>query len=299
MGQAWQYTVTAEDPDSPAASLTYSLDGPIGDPEVTFDAATGQLSWTPSTAGQSNTFTLRVTDPDGSSTPQSFTATATAPRVGAVPVIDSVPTGPAILGQTYQYQVVAHDPNGDKITYSLANPVAGTSIDPVTGLLTLTPAAVGVIAISIIADDQIDGSRTQSFNLDVVAPANRLPRITSVPTGPAVEGQTWSYRITATDLDNDPLTFSVGYSGPETVTLVGGNTVQWIPTAAGLSLPLVIAADDGRGGSVTQSFTVNSTVVPVTDPGNVGPPSPPRHAALSMSGRCGPTLPKRPMPMAT
>ncbi len=271
VNQPWNYTVTAVDPDNTAASLVYSLDAPLSDTEVVFNTATHQLTWTPSTTGQTKTFTLRVTDPDGSSSLQTFTATAVATRVGALPIFDSVPTGPAIVDQPYTYQAVAHDPNGDAVVYSLAQNVAGASIDPVTGLLTFLPTALGTVTFGIVADDQTDGAPTQSFDLDVVAPANRSPRITSVPAGPAIDDVLWSYDLAGTDPDNDTLTWSVSSSGGETVTLVSGHRVHWTPSAADVSVPIVVTADDGRGGVSTQSFTIASVAAPVNNPGNAAP----------------------------
>ena len=56
------------DPDCPAQTLTYSLDG-CSPANAAIDAVTGQLSWTPTPeqAAQTNTLCLRVTDDRGSS----------------------------------------------------------------------------------------------------------------------------------------------------------------------------------------------------------------------------------------
>ena len=232
VGDPWSYTPAAVDPDDPEATLVFSLPEPESDPEVSFDGQT--LIWTPAEAG-SKTFTLRVTNiGDGSFAEQTFTATAASARLGALPRITSVPDGPAVLGDTYRYQILAHDPDGDPLVYSLATGPTGADLSA-TGLLTFTPEDTGAVAFTLRVDDQIDGYVEQSFTLDVVLPPNNPPRFTSAPTGPALTGSTWLYHARAVDPDGDPIAYSLDNDsiarGAQIDPLTG--RLQWTPDATG------------------------------------------------------------------
>ncbi|MFN9917063.1 MAG: hypothetical protein ACK53L_31020, partial [Pirellulaceae bacterium] len=188
------YVIVATDPDSTPAQLVYSLQSPIGDASVTFNPLTRTVGWLSSAAGQSKTIRVRVTDQAGSFAEQTFTMVSIPARTGAAPRITSVPTGPAVLGQEYLYEVKAFDPNGDAIVFSLGQAVSGASIDAVSGKLVFNPTTTGSVNFVIHASDNIDGTAIQSFTLNIVAPPNQPPEIVSAPVGPAVFGTPWTYK---------------------------------------------------------------------------------------------------------
>ncbi|EMI22574.1 Na-Ca exchanger/integrin-beta4 domain protein, partial [Rhodopirellula maiorica SM1] len=269
---AWSYTIFANDPDGDDNELTFALELPSSNSEVTL---TGNvLSWHPTNPG-SETFRIVVTDEDNESTVQSFTATALSSRVGALPEITSVPTGPAVRGNTYQYQVVAFDPNGDPLTYALAEPVAGASIDPQTGLLSFTPDSASSVDFDIEVSDGIDGTRTQSFTLDIVSPPGTPPRITSSPVGPAVSNQAWNYTLAAIDSQGDAITYALdavsSSNGTESVSFNSTTrTLTWTPTDADLTIIVTLSATD-TDGTTPQTFTLGSIAPPSTGGSNESP----------------------------
>ena len=261
VNQAWSYLVAATDPDSDNGTLVYSLQATDAGGEATFNPLTRTLSWTPS-ATTTRTFTIRVTDSDLSYTEQTFSITPQALRVGQTPTITSVPTGPATVNQQYVYQVNAHDPNGDVLTYTLEQPVAGATLDPVTGRLAFNPVATGSVTFAIRVADGVDGYSTQTFTLDVVAAANHAPRITSSPVGPAIHGQAWTYQLTATDADGDGVSYVLNYAGAESVSMNSQGLITWAPSASGASIAATVVANDGRGGTSSQTFTMSAASRP-------------------------------------
>ena len=283
----WTYVVQATDPDGSDDELVYQLvddgsaDRPLATGEtVSFDPDTGTLTWsTPEPSGR--TFTVGVTDQAGVQSTQTFTATASVARQGQTPRITSVPQGPAIVGRPYAYQVVAFDPDGDPLRYLLDGPAGGATIDPITGQLSVTPTNTTAIELTIRvrdvdANDQtLDGSVTQSFTLPVVRAPGSLPQITSTPVGPAVVGQTWTYRPSAIDPDGDAVTIdwdtNGSSTGNETVTYNATTSqVEWTPTVAGAEVTLRVTATD-RDGETSQTFTI-AAVAPVVNPaGNDAP----------------------------
>jgi len=260
----WSYTIAATDPDDDDGALAYTLQQPSGAQGVTFNQGTHVLTWTPSATG-SLSFTLRVTDPHGSYTEQTFTVPAEEdePTLQA-PEITSVPTGPAVVGETYQYQVVAYDPNGDELTYSVTcmPPVTGLSIGEHTGLLVWdSPEEGDDFEIEITVSDGTLIAE-QEFNLDVVAP-NSAPRITSVPTGPAYAEEPWSYTITATDAEDEEETLVYTLEDPAEPLPSGveydsdTHTVTWTASAAG-NRTFTVRVEDSQGAYAELTFTVTA-----------------------------------------
>tara|TARA_R110002167_G_scaffold352262_1_gene565134 strand:- start:1303 stop:19128 length:17826 start_codon:yes stop_codon:yes gene_type:complete len=263
--QPWTYTVTATDVDSDDAALFYSLMSPE---QVTgvieFDTVTHTLTWTPAVGdvGTSQSFTVRVTDSAGSWREQSFTVPAVAvPVQNDPPEITSIPTGPAVVGTSYSYQVTAFDPEGETLTYSVdsASEAVGITIDSTTGLLTWTnPPVAGNQSISITVTDEAANQFIQTFTLPVIT-LNHGPEITSVPTGPAYIDEAWSYQISASDADDDTLTYSL--LSPETLP---GNVsfddqtgiLIWTPSTGETELSFTVEVSDGNGGLATQSVTI-------------------------------------------
>ena len=152
---------------------------------------------------------------NGVQTTQTFTATATSARINVEPQITSVPDGPAIVGQTYVYDIVAFDPNGDNLQYGLVAPVDGVAVDPTSGRLTFDPTTAGSVSIAIEVIDVDDqgqpygGSATQTFTLPVVQPPGSIPEIVSSPVGPAAANQQWIYTVRANDDDGDAITIAL------------------------------------------------------------------------------------------
>ncbi len=267
VGVAYQYQVVASDDDGDP--ITYSLvTFPSG---MSINSTTGLLTWTPTVAQLgSQSVSIKADDGRGAQTTQSFSLSVVAPNTP--PTITSTPTGPAQVGSPYQYQVVAHDPDGDPIRFSLTTAPQGMVIDPNSGLLTWTPTAaqVGSPEVVIAASDGRGGIGTQTFNLlTEVTTTNHPPAITSTPPGPAVAGSPYQYQVVANDPDGDPITFAL--TSPPAGMAIDTNSglLTWTPTTAQEgSQPVAIVASDGRGGTYTQTFnlTVDAPASAPNDP---------------------------------
>ncbi len=95
-------------------------------------------------------------------------------RIGRVEIFNSPPvitsTPSAISGSAYSYQVIAQDPDADKITYTLSRCPSGMSIDSNTGMLkwSFTEKESGDHSIEIKASDPDGSESVQRFNLTIV-----------------------------------------------------------------------------------------------------------------------------------
>ncbi len=93
---------------------------------------------------------------------ESTGASLISPKVtiaNSAPIITSNPPT-SVNGDRYTYRVIANDPDGDTITYSLENAPEGMTIDRRTGTVNwqLTPDSRGEYTFSIIAEDA-DGAK--------------------------------------------------------------------------------------------------------------------------------------------
>ena len=259
-GETWTYqTVAVDDNDDP---LTYSLDSAV--PGAVIDPQSGMLSFDPGSNPQVS-FDVVVADGVDGSITQSFTLDIVDPP-GRAPEVTSTPVGPAIEGEEWAYVFEAVDADGDELSYSLESASSSTgsesvTFDTATGLATWTPSIAGAtLTLTLSATDNVDGTETQIFTVESVAtpsagPGNDPPEFSSSPTGPAATGQSWSYLATATDPDDDPLSYSLDTSSTDRGMSIDSDTgrIDWTPEEPG-EFPVTVIADDGAGGTASQQF---------------------------------------------
>jgi hypothetical protein len=185
---------------------------------MTIDENTGRIEWTPFLFGGTTSVAVSVTVSDGrgGSFTQSFQLSVVDdPYEGnRAPQITSTPPGPAVEDHAYQYQVVAHDLDGDRLTYAFdyslrfppsewtSTPRRVCSPDPEVG-------QAGTHQFKIRVDDALRHGLPRDHLAGVTAAEanNRPPQITSTPPGPAVTSVP-RYQVVASDPDGDPLTYS-------------------------------------------------------------------------------------------
>jgi hypothetical protein len=115
---------------------------------------------------------LRVTPYDMQGTGEEVTSQEIA-ILNSAPTITSSPKGQKMKSNLYQYQVVAEDPDGDPITFSLTpSSPKGMTIDPQTGLIQWKVGQKdgGTHTIEVIAADGDGGRCTQKFTLTIKLP---------------------------------------------------------------------------------------------------------------------------------
>ncbi|MEW6039323.1 MAG: PKD domain-containing protein [Pseudomonadota bacterium] len=111
---------------------------------------------------------------DGSldSVPDTVLIQAVSPPNRA-PAIGSAAVAVAAVGEIYEYLVVASDPDGDTLAYSLAEAPAGMSIDGAGGAIRWTPASEGRYAVTVVVTDTRGATAAQSF--EIVVSGGSLP----------------------------------------------------------------------------------------------------------------------------
>lgn len=112
----------------------------------------------------------------GSGTPTGSAGSTSAGHRGLdlPPTISGSPLNAIVYGRTYTFVPAATDPEGNAVTFTIANKPAWASFDPSTGTLQGTPG-IGDIGsypnIRISATDGLYAVSLSSFSIDVVSSA--------------------------------------------------------------------------------------------------------------------------------
>ncbi|MCQ4240269.1 Ig-like domain-containing protein [Stutzerimonas stutzeri] len=247
--------------------------------------AASNLSFT-TAANATSAVTLTVTINDGGNTGNGGTLTDSKTATLQVTAINDAPTvanpiadQSATEDQPLNFQFAANtfaDVEGDTLTYSAqlagGSPLpAWLSFDPVTRTFSGNPTNgdVGPLSIQVTADDGQGGTVTDTFDI-LVTNTNDAPSVANpISDQNATEDAAFSFQFasnTFSDMDaGDTLSYSA--------QLVGGALPAWLsfdPTTRTFSgtpttgdagtLSINVIADDGNGGSVSDTFslTVNS-----------------------------------------
>jgi hypothetical protein len=156
--------VEASDPDGDTIAFSYQWvkngDELIGETSETFKDATLK---------KGDKIIFRVTPYDRVSTGQEV-ASQEFTILNSAPIITSSPQAQKLKSTLYRYQVVAEDPDGEPISFSLSpSSPKGMTIDPQTGLIQwkIGRDDAGTHTIEIIATDGDEGTCTQKYNLTI------------------------------------------------------------------------------------------------------------------------------------
>jgi putative Ig domain-containing protein len=195
VGAAYTWTPTASDPDG--GTLTFAIANRPG--WATFSTTTGRLAGTPTAAGTFGNIGISVSDGSASASLPAFTITV-QPAPNRSPTISGTPTTSVLQGTAYSFQPTASDPDGNMLTFSIANRPAWASFDAATGRLTGTPGAADVGTTTGVVISVSDGAASASlaaFNISVQAVANGSATLSWLPP--------------TTNTDGTPLTNLAGF----------------------------------------------------------------------------------------
>src|SRR5712692_6921190 len=241
---------------------------------MAIDPVKGIVVWVPTfdQVGTANVL-LRVQDGKGGVDLQSFQITVS--NYDTAPVITSTAPSPAVVGVAYRYAVKAQDAEHDPLSYTLGTvspaPTGGNpnplTLNGTTGVLTWTPLsgdATKTFTIPITVSDGHGGTATQNVSLLVNSTGtDHAPQFTSTARTSIALGQTYLYQVTATDPDNDVLTYT--FTGTPPTGMVFNSTfnipnqalITWTPLASQVgSNTFTVQVSDGRGMSASQTVTV-------------------------------------------
>ena len=256
VGLGQPYLARVAGTDQLDRALEFSLvSGPTG---LTVDSD-GTIQWSPGSDDLGEqTVELLATNVDGETESFEFTLTVVGRPVINSPVIESTPTLSAVVGNEYQYNLAANDPDGDVLSFELVDAPDGLTIDPSRGTIRWTPQAdqIGQSDVTVEVTDPDGATATQTFTLRV-SRAGGPPIITSIPPTEVNVGGSFLYSVIARDAEGDPLNYRL-LEAPEGATISSTTgEISWTPAADQLGQQvIVIEVSDGFGGAATQAFSV-------------------------------------------
>jgi hypothetical protein len=257
-GSPYGFVPTASDPDGDA--LTFSISGRPS--WATFDTSLGRLAGTPP-AGTTGTFgniVISVSDGAGSASLPAFAITVTAATSNRPPTISGSPPTTATQGTAYAFQATAADPDGNSLTFSIANRPTWATFNVTTGLLQGTPGAAHIRTYNNIVISVSDGNASAAlpaFSI-TVASSNTPPTISGTPPTTATVGTQYTFTPTASDANGGTLTFSI-VNRPSWATFTSTTgRLQGTPAAAnvGTFADIRISVSDGQDTRALAPFSI-------------------------------------------
>jgi hypothetical protein len=187
------------------------------------------------------------------------------------PTITGTPATSVNPGSSYSFKPSAADADGDALIYGIDAKPAWLLFNTTTGLLSGTPTAgdVGMHrGIVVWVSDGKAQTLLPAFDLNVMAATanNRAPTISGTPATSTEINEPYTFVPTASDPDNQPLTFSIrnrpSWAAFDTAT----GRLQGTPPATGTFADITISVSDGQIAVALPSFTLVVKPAPVNRP---------------------------------
>lgn len=273
---AYMFTPTASDAD-PGDTLTFSITGKPA--WAAFNTNTGALTGTPENAdvGDYSNIIIAVSDQnDASASLPVFTISVS--NTNDAPIISGTPNASVREGAAYTFTPQAEDADiGDTLTFAIQNKPSWASFNTQTGALTGTPGNEHVGTTSGIVLTVTDGSGASAalpaFNIEVTnvngAPVAADSNLTT-DEDTAADGT-----LSASDEDNDSLTFSIVTNGSQgnvviTDPYTGAFTYRPNANVAGAD-SFTFNVSDGTATSNTATVIITINAVNDAPVANAGP----------------------------
>ena len=263
VGAAYSFTPTASDPDG--GTLTFAI---VNRPSwATFNATTGRLSGTPTSAnvGTFANIVISVSDGSASAALPAFTIAVSAPA-NRPPTISGTPATTATVGVAYAFTPVASDPDGGTLTFAITNRPSWAAFSTTTGRLSGTPTTANVGTFANVVISVSDGSASAAlpaFAIAVNPAPNRAPTISGAPATSVLQGTAYSFQPTASDADGDTLTFSIANRPAWATFDAATGRLHGTPGAGnvGTTTGIVITVSDGKTSASLAAFGITVQAV--------------------------------------
>ncbi|MFS2126780.1 Ig-like domain-containing protein [Pseudomonas sp. Pseusp97] len=254
-------------------SLSYALQSGVSHGTLLLNTTTGDYTYTPAANyNGADSFTVRVSDGHGGFVDSVVKINVTP--VNDVPVFTSSPTASTAEDTALNGTLTATDVENDALTFSLksgSTPAHGSVVVNANGSYTYTPAANynGSDSFTVQVSDGHGGITEQVINV-TVTPVNDAPVFTSQASLTTAEDTAKTGQLTATDVENDTVTFALKANGGAShgsVVVNANGSYTYTPVANYNGTDsFTVQANDGHGGITDQVITIN--VTPVNDAPN-------------------------------
>ncbi|SFV86893.1 Fibronectin type III domain protein [hydrothermal vent metagenome] len=192
------------------------------------------------------------------------TVTINITNVNEAPTITSTAPTTATEDTSYAYTPTATDVDSNTLTWSLSNKPTNMTFSPTTGEINWTPLE-GITTSGEITLTVTDGHLTenQQFTITVTG-VNDAPTITSTAPTAATEDTLYTYTPTATDVDNNTLTWSLSNKPTGMTFNTTTGKINWTPSEGITTSNEITLTVTDNHLTATQKFTIE--VTPVNNP---------------------------------
>jgi hypothetical protein len=257
-GQSFGFTPVVSAPSG--ESLSFSI---VNMPAwATFNTDTGALAGTPGSAsvGTFPNILISVAAAEATVSLPAFSIQVLAAASNA-PTIAGNPATTVIAGTPYSFTPLATDPDGNPVTFSIANAPPWASFSAGSGQLSGTPPSADVGTDANIVITVSDGTQSASlapFAIQVQAPANDTPVISGTPATSVLAGSAYAFTPSATDPPGGLLTFSIQGKPSWAAFATDTGELSGTPTAAnvGSYAAIIISASNGSASVALPAFSI-------------------------------------------
>ncbi len=291
-GVAYQpFDLHAVDPNTQNEVNNYSIISGALPEGLTLDVETGIISGSLSSrtlVDYEQTFTVRVTNASGSVSDRTFSIAVEADEVSPSWVTPEGSIGTSTVNSYFEFQLEAIDPDGDPIQYNLVSGSlpSGIGLNSETGLIVgIVLDIAGVYSFTVEATDTVL-STYQVFELEVQPASVNKPPSWLTPAGNLGsfdENEPVTLTLRAVDVDNDPITFTLGLrpgeAFPPGLVLSANGVISGLTSEVNIitTYTFTILISDGINNVVPRTFSltirnVSGVSIPewITPAGSIG-----------------------------
>jgi Putative Ig domain. len=223
-GNTISFTISATDPDQdPLRFIAHDL--PIG---ATFDPELHTFTWTLD-MNQAGIYMVNFTVNDGMITDYERVV-ITVTNVNRPPILEAI--GPKVIpeGELLLFIINAIDLDQDVLTYMVTDPPTGSSFDVTTKTFTWTPEYTQSGSYNVTFTVSDGYSIDSEIVTITVGNINKAPVLATIGTKMVSEGESITFTITATDPDEEILTYSAIGLPTGAIFTPGTQSFSWTPT---------------------------------------------------------------------
>ena len=245
-GTLLTFMAPATDPDSDA--ITYTMTSTPSATGATLNSSNGLFSWTPAYNQQgAYALKLKVTDSGGLVSPE-VSVNITVNDVNGPPVLSAVGNKSVNENELLTFTLLAADPDGDTIAYSMSSTPGGAAFNALTGSFSWTPSYTQSGSYSVTFTATAGALKDDEMMTITVVNVNAAPVLAAVGNKSINEGAALTFTLTASDIDGDAISYSMTPT-PTGVTLnAASGLFSWTPNYA-------------QSGSYTVTFTATAGVL--------------------------------------
>jgi len=271
-GSPFTLTFKATDPD--ANFFFFNLvSGAL--PGMNLDPAVGELTWTPTEAQGPGTYKVSVKATDDGTPIQTATieVTLVVTEVNTAPVLAPISDRTVRVGESLNLTASANDSDlpANTLTFRLgAGAPAGAALAATTGAFTWTPTppqggTTHDITVEVVDDGTPALTASRSFKV-AVGVSNEAPVLPPIVNQTIAEGSTLTLAVTASDPNNNLLTYALGAGAPSGMTVdPATGTIRWTPeeSQGPGSYSITVEATDNGTPPLKASMSFNVLVTEV------------------------------------